>query len=109
MPIGPVSESHWEISVVEPVSPALEHVKRMLFKPFDLGKWFVIGFCAWLAGLGESGGGFNGNFSNSFNKTSEQSNKSFQQFYDQARDYVLNNLFWIIPVVIAAFLFGISL
>ena len=27
-----------EISVVEPISPALEHVKRMLFQPFDLGK-----------------------------------------------------------------------
>ena len=46
-----------EISVVEPVSPALERVKQMLFKPFDLAKWITIGFCAWLAGLGESGGG----------------------------------------------------
>ena len=49
-----------EISVVEPISPALEHVKRMLFQPFDLGKWFVIGFCAWLAYLGEAGGGSGG-------------------------------------------------
>ena len=29
----------------------------MLFQPFDLGKWFVLGFCAWLAQLGENGGG----------------------------------------------------
>jgi len=40
-----------KISVVEPVGPAIEQVKQMLFKPFDLGKWFIIGFCAWLAGL----------------------------------------------------------
>ena len=46
MTIGPVSNSHREISVTEPVSPALERVKTMLFKPFDPGKWFVIGFCA---------------------------------------------------------------
>lgn len=45
------------ISVVEPVGPAIERVKQILFKPFDLGKWFIIGFCAWLAGFGERGGG----------------------------------------------------
>ena len=55
MSIGPVSTPPREISVAEPVSPALERVKRILFQPFDLGKWFVIGFCAWLAQLGEGG------------------------------------------------------
>ena len=49
-----------EISVTAPVGQALDWVKRMLFQPFDLGKWFVIGFCAWLAGLGESGTSFHG-------------------------------------------------
>ena len=28
-----------------------------LFRPFDLKKWFVVGFTAWLAGLGSRGGG----------------------------------------------------
>ena len=55
-PIQPVTTRPVEINVVEPVSPALERVKRVLFQPFDLGKWFVIGFCAWLACLGEGGG-----------------------------------------------------
>jgi hypothetical protein len=32
-------------------------MKRILFQPFDVKKWFVIGFAAWLANLG--GGGFN--------------------------------------------------
>jgi small-conductance mechanosensitive channel len=48
-----------KISVVEPVGPAIEQVKQMLFKPFDLGKWFVIGFCAWLANFSQNGGGLN--------------------------------------------------
>jgi len=53
------------ISVIEPIAPAIERVKVMLFKPFDLGKWFTIGFCAWLAYLFQGGGGGGGgNFSN---------------------------------------------
>ncbi|MBN1361362.1 MAG: hypothetical protein JW993_12260 [Sedimentisphaerales bacterium] len=49
------------VSVVEPVSPAIERVKTVLFRPFDLGRWFVIGFGAWLAGMGNpAGGGGNG-------------------------------------------------
>src|SRR5437870_1536294 len=48
------------ISVIDPVSPAIERARRILFQPFDLGKWFVLGFSAWLAHLGEGwGGGFN--------------------------------------------------
>ena len=50
----PPSSRPREISVAEPVAPALERVKQMLFKPFDLAKWITIGFCAWLAELGES-------------------------------------------------------
>jgi hypothetical protein len=49
------------ISVVAPITPAFEHTKEVLFRPFELGKWFVLGFCAWLAQLGESGGGSGGN------------------------------------------------
>ncbi|MHC4125976.1 MAG: DUF7544 domain-containing protein [Planctomycetota bacterium] len=48
------------ISVIEPISQAIEKTKTLLFKPFDLEKWFTIGFCAWLALLGQ--GGFNFHF-----------------------------------------------
>ena len=44
------------ISVVDPISPAVERTRQLLFRPFQLGKWFVLGFCAWLAELGEGGG-----------------------------------------------------
>ena len=36
------------VSVTLPISPAMDRVKRLLFQPFDLGKWFMIGFGAWL-------------------------------------------------------------
>jgi hypothetical protein len=52
------------ISVIDPIGPAIDRVKAMLFAPFDLGRWFVIGFCAWLANLGQ--GGFPGGFNMSF-------------------------------------------
>src|SRR5262249_50696291 len=42
------------ISVVEPVVPALEHTKRMLFRNFNsqkFAKWFALGFCAFLSQL----------------------------------------------------------
>lgn len=48
-----------EISVIAPIDPALKHTRRVLFDHFDLGKWFVMGFCAFLAHLGDGGGGFN--------------------------------------------------
>lgn len=35
----------------------MERTTLVLFKPFNLGKWFVLGFCAFLAYLGEGGGG----------------------------------------------------
>jgi hypothetical protein len=44
------------VSVIAAINPAIEHTKLVLFRPFKLGKWFVLGFCAWLAQLGEGGG-----------------------------------------------------
>jgi hypothetical protein len=107
MPIGPVSTSPREISVAEPVSPALERVKRVLFRPFDLGKWFVIGFCAWLAQLGESGGtGANFNF----NSGSHQNyGNNLRNDFLRAKDYVLDNLNWIVPLATVLLVMGLAL
>jgi hypothetical protein len=56
MSLEPPSSRPREISVTEPLTLAYDRVKLILFQPFELGKWFTIGFCAWLAGLGERGG-----------------------------------------------------
>ncbi len=110
MPIGPISDSHRQISVVEPLSPALEHVKKMLFQPFDIGKWFVIGFCTWLAGLGESGGA-SGNFSQRYNNSTNNniSAETMRHGFEQARKYTLENLYWIIPLAALLILFVLAL
>jgi hypothetical protein len=95
------------VSVIDPISPAIERVKVMLFKPFDLGKWFIIGFCAWLAYLGGGGGGGGGGH---WNAPHEQRTK-IAEGVNAAKEYFLDNLFWIIPVVVigAVIIIGIGL
>lgn len=50
------------ISFLRPISPAFERMKQFLFKPFDAGLWFTVGFCAWLASLGGNGFSFNNHY-----------------------------------------------
>ncbi len=91
-----------EISITAPFGEAFEWVKTVLFRPFDLAKWFVIGFCAWLAYLAESGGGFHGgnyNFGSGHGGTA-----GFRSQLEHARDYVVHNLGWIIPLGIGLLL-----
>jgi hypothetical protein len=81
-------EKPQHVSVIDPIGPALEHVRLMLFRPFDISKWLIVGFCAWLAYLGQGGGGpsFNYNFGNRQNDVS------------QIKDALLANLPWIIII-----------
>ena len=110
MTIQPLSNSPRKISVTEVIDPAYERVKLMLFQPFDFTKWIVIGFCAWLAGLGESGGSGGLNFgNNSFNGHNNQSTEQFREFYQTASDFVTANLSWIIPVCVFAALLGLAI
>jgi len=53
------TENTGGVSVLEPIGRAINRTRQILFDPFNLEKWFVIGFCAWLAGLGSGRGGFN--------------------------------------------------
>lgn len=112
MNLQPLAPPPREISVTEPITPAYERVKQILFKPFDLAKWVTIGFCAWLAGLGEGGGGGNFNFSGGdhhhVNANGGNPAEQFRHFYWQARDYVLANAFWIIPLAIVVVLLAVA-
>jgi len=85
-----------EISVTRPLGQAIDRVKLVLFRPFDLGKWFVIGFCAWLAQLGEQG--FHGNFNFG---GGHHRGRSFHHEFEQAKEFVMHNLYWIIPAAVA--------
>ena len=82
---------------------AMTHTRRVLFDPFDLGKWFVIGFCAWLAALGDQGFGFTGNFPGQFNGAGPkpgQPNFNLGGFVPKIVDYWHSNFAWLLPVVI---------
>ena len=83
-----------QISVVEPVGAAIEKTKEILFRPFDLTKWFTLGFCAWLATFGEGGGGPGGNFN--FGNHSGQGSQHVQQELHNFKESVLSHL----PVVL---------
>ena len=88
------------VSVLDPVGTAIDRVKTVLFRPFDLGRWFVIGFCAWLAQLGERGGGGGGGGGRA-NTASWQTNdirNEVRHGLEQAKGFVLTNLDWLIPL-----------
>src|SRR5215475_8376017 len=87
------------ISVTDPIGLAIERVRQVLFRPFDLGKWFVIGFCAWLASLGEPG--FHGGF-NFVSRGGRQGRQGLGTWLDQAKDFIVSNLYWIVPLAVTA-------
>lgn len=103
-PIQPITSRQPEISVTAPINLALERVKQVLFRPFDLGKWFVIGFCVWLAQLGEQGGG-----SGYYNFGNHNRSGGIKRQFESAKDYVMDNLHWIVPVVVVAVLVVLAL
>ncbi len=45
-----------QISYSAPLNQAWRRMTGLLFRPLDLGRWFVLGFTAFLAGLVEGGG-----------------------------------------------------
>lgn len=99
------------VSVIDPITPAIDRVKLMLFQPFDIGKWFVIGFCAWLAYLGSGGGsggggGGPGGPGGNFPAGDEQ---EFRQAFDAAKEFVVTNAWWIVPVIVSLVILGIIL
>jgi hypothetical protein len=93
------------ISVTQPVGRAIERVKQVLFRPFDLGKWFGIGFCAWLAYLAQGGSGFN--YHNFGRK--QASSAAFREGFYRIHDYVMANLYWIVPLAAAIAVFSLVL
>jgi hypothetical protein len=97
-PIQPITNPAREISVTTPISAALERVKQVLFRPFDLGKWFILGFCAWLALLGEQGGGGGGGFN--YGPHHGPDGNALMRELERMKDYVMDNLVWIVPVAV---------
>ena len=84
------------IEYFEPLSRAWNRMKIALFKPFDLTKWFVIGFNAFLAGLAEGHGG-------SPSSSVGESDLSFREFLNlphRAWDWLTDHPGWFMAIMI---------
>jgi hypothetical protein len=92
------------ISITDPIQPAIDHTKRILFGPFSARKWFVLGFAAFLAHLGEGGGSFNFP-SNPFDGLSHGSGPDFHA----VTDWVSEHLALIIALGAVFFVFLLAL
>jgi hypothetical protein len=82
------------ITYFEPFGRAWERMKLALFRPFDLHKWFVIGFSAFLAGLAESRNGSGG--------VRGGGHMSFGEFLDlphRVWEWLMSHQFWFIVIM----------
>ncbi len=77
------------ITYFDALSRGWDRMKKALFQPFDLGKWFVVGFTAFLAMLldGPGGGGPK-------NKWEHHDFKDFVDFPHVAWDWLMANPAW---------------
>jgi len=84
------------IHFMEPLSRAWSRMKAALFSPFDIHKWFVVGFNAFLAGLldaANGSGGARGGKNVTFGE--------FVHFPRTAWDWLMSHPAWTIAVLFA--------
>lgn len=94
-----------KIEIFKPFGQAFELMKKILFQPFDLGKWCIIGFAAFLASL--SGGS-----SYSFNPFSRWSAREDQRAIGESfRDFgpVAQMEWWVIALIVVGGLIILTL
>ena len=70
-----------KIEILSPFNQAIELTRLILFRPFDITKWLVIGFAAFLSGWLNSGGGSINPWSfRGWNTSNAQSTFQFRSF-----------------------------
>jgi len=87
------------VSYSEPLTRAWDRMRLALFKPFDIHKWFVVGFTAFLAGLADGhqgSGGSRGHWETNF--------KDVLDFPHKAWIWLADHPGWFVAIVFAAFL-----
>ena len=100
-PLPPVVR--W-IDPIWPLESALSTTRRILFKPFDFGKWLVLGFMAWIYQLGDLGiTPFQGdNLKADFPRNWESPHTILENLEALIRDSLeplSQKLFWLVPLV----------
>ncbi len=84
------------IRFAQPLSKGWNRMKKSLFRPFDIKKWFVVGFTAFLAGLTDCAGhgGGQSKFSDNFDAY------EFFHFPETVSDWLAANPFWAVLIMI---------
>ncbi len=90
------------VSYTAPLARAWDHMKRLLFRPFDLGRWCAIGFTAWIAQFGQGGGRIN------FNAGESLSKGNGGVSWDQVRSFLQEYLWIIVGVGTVLLLLGVA-
>ena len=94
------------VSVINPIGGAFKRTSQVLFRPFDIKKWFILGFCAFLAYLGEGGGGWynQGNYQRSAGRIGDFGPEGVQKVVD----WITSHLVWLIAGAVALYLLIIA-
>ena len=86
------------IQYFEPLSRGFARMKRALFNPLDLKKWFVVGFTAFLSGLTDCSGGSGSGGKRSSNVDWED----VLYFPERASEWLADNPVWAIVIAVGA-------
>jgi hypothetical protein len=94
----PIGGKKMTIAYFEPLSRAWQRMKKALFNPFNLNKWFIIGFNAFLAGLldGPHGNGSVGK------KGDDLTFGEFLNLPHRGWEWLMDNPGWFIGIVFIA-------
>ena len=91
------------ISYSEPLSRGWNRMKKALFQPFDISKWFTLGFTAFLAALLDGGGtGGSGNYSENYG----QHRFNWDEFANMphtAWEWLTSHSLWFTLIIIGVF------
>jgi hypothetical protein len=93
------------IEIFKPFGEAFELMKKILFQPFDLKKWLVIGFAAFLASLS---GGFNFSFNPFSRWSSREDQKAIAESFHELGS-VGQMEWWMIALLVVAGLMILAL
>jgi len=86
-----------KIEYINPLSMGWQRMTKALFKPFDIGKWFVLGFTAFLAHLMNSCG--NGPFSGSSYKGESPRVPDIGQIPERTVNWMQLHPFWVAVIL----------
>ena len=86
------------INYIDPLSRAWGRMKKALFHPFDISKWLVVGFTAFLAGLMDWHKGGDGD--SKYRGRGRFDYDDFLEFPGRAWEWLLDNPGWFVLIVI---------